>query len=111
MKSLNYRPLCDDRGEFLQWVNDLRNLSGAYVIRSKRSHDVLYVGESHTGNLAKTLKRHFWRWKDDAERKHFTYDRRDVEAAVRITPPNSAKGAQDNLILRLTPRDNQAIPF
>jgi hypothetical protein len=71
---------------------------------------VLYVGESHTGNLAKTLKRHFYPWRDDAERVHNTYDRHAVEVAVRLTPPPAAVGAQDNLIRRLEPRDNGYTP-
>lgn len=110
MKSLTYRPPCDDRGNFLPWLNDLRNQSGAYVIRSRpglfSGPRCLYVGESHTGNLAKTIKRHFYPWDDAPERKHAVYDRHAVEIAVRLTPPGAAVGAQNNLIARLNPRDN-----
>lgn len=111
MKPLAYRPPADDKGEFLPWLNDLRNQSGAYIIRNRDSGAVLYVGESHTGNLAKTIKRHFYPWKV----KGFfsekfagnVYQRGRVEIAVRITPPgSSAIGAQNNLINRLNPRDN-----
>ena len=100
----------DLHGEFPQWLNDLRNLSGAYIIRDRRTREILYVGESHTGNLARTLKRHFYPWRDDPERRHNTYDRQAVEVAVRLTPPTTAVGAQDNLIRRLAPRDNGYIP-
>lgn len=110
MKNLNYRPPCNQSGQFLAWLNDLRNLSGAYVIRDARTKRVLYIGESHTGNLAKTIKRHFWHWRDDVERKHYTYDRQSVEVAVRLTPPTTAAAAQDNLIRRIEPRDNAFIP-
>ncbi len=110
MKSLCYRPPSDANGEFTDWLNSLRNLSGAYVIRHKSTHRTLYVGESHTGNLAKTLKHHFYPWRDDVERVHNTYDRHAVEVAVRLTPPTTAVGAQDNLIRRLKPRDNGYIP-
>lgn len=110
MKGLNYRPPSDANGDFADWLNSLRNLSGAYVIRHKTTHRTLYVGESHTGNLAKTLKRHFYAWRDDAERVHNTYDRHAVEVAVRLTPPPTAVGAQDNLIRRLEPRDNGYTP-
>ena len=79
MKGLIYRPPSDAHGEFAEWLNALRNQSGAYIIRSRRSHEILYVGESHTGNLAKTLKRHFYAWRDDPERIHHTYDRRAVD--------------------------------
>ena len=59
MKTLNYSPICDASGNFLGWLNALRNLSGAYVIRHKSTKQTLYVGDSATGNLAKTIKRHF----------------------------------------------------
>lgn len=109
MRDLNYRPVCDADGRFLPWLNDLRNSSGAYVIGSRRG-TTYYVGESHTGNLAATVKRHFYPWRDDALRKHHTYDRHAVEVAVRLTPCTTAAGAQNNLILRLEPRDNGVIP-
>ena len=95
MKPLTYYPPCDARGEFLEWLHSLRNLSGAYVIRAKSNHRTLYVGESHTGNLSKTIKRHFYPWRDDPERRHNVYDRNAVEIAVRLTPPTTAVGAQD----------------
>jgi len=59
MRELYYRPPCDADGNFTDWLNALRNQSGAYIIRHRRTRRILYVGESHTGNLAKTLKRHF----------------------------------------------------
>jgi len=110
MRDLVYRPPCDERGDFAKWLDELRNQTGAYVIRSKRTHEILYVGESHTGRLAKTIKRHFYPWRDDAERVHSTYARYAVEIAIRLTPPNSAVGAQNNLIHRLNPRDNGTAP-
>jgi len=110
MRDLIYRPVCDARGEFLDWLHSLRNRSGAYVIRSKSNRRTFYVGESHTGNLAKTIKRHFYPWRDDPERRHNVYDRHAVEVATRLTPPTTAVGAQDNLIRRLEPRDNGYTP-
>lgn len=110
MRDLIYRSVSDARGEFLDWLHSLRNRSGAYVIRSKSTRRTLYVGESHTGNLAKTIKRHFYPWRDDPERRHNVYDRHAVDVAVRLTPPTTAVGAQDNLIRRLEPRDNGYMP-
>lgn len=111
MKPLVYRAPADARGEFLPWVDELRNQSGAYIIRDAKSKRILYVGESHTGALAKSLKRHFWPWKDTRERQHHSYQRQRVEVAVRLTPPGPpAVGCQDNLILRLEPRDNGTNP-
>lgn len=106
MRDLNYRPACDERGEFLPWLHALRNQSGAYVIRARENGRTLYVGESHTGNLAKTIKRHFYPWKDSPDRPHHVYQRGRVEIAVRLCPPEAAAGAQFNLIQRLNPRDN-----
>lgn len=110
MRDLHYRPPVDAHGDFPDWLNELRNQSGAYIIRSRHTREILYVGESHTGSLAKTIKRHFYPWRDDPERKHHTYSRSLVEVAVRLTPPPAAVGAQDNLIRRLEPRDNGYTP-
>jgi len=106
MKPLVYRTPTDSNGNFLAWVNALRNASGAYIIRNRDSGAVLYVGESHTGRLADTIKRHFYPWKDSPERVHHVYQRGRVEVAVRVCPPRGAIGAQSNLIHRLDPRDN-----
>lgn len=106
MKGLNYRSPIGGPRRFAQWLLDLRNQSGAYVVRSADTKQTLYVGESHTGRLADTIRRHFHTWNDTSERKHFTYSPHRVEVAERITPPPSAVGAQDNLIDRLDPRDN-----
>ena len=75
MKGLTYRPPCDANGDFADWLNALRNQSGAYIIRHRRTRQILYVGESHSGLLAKVVKRHFYPWRDDPERVHNTYDR------------------------------------
>jgi excinuclease UvrABC nuclease subunit len=111
VKGLNYRPPSDSTGQFFPWLNDLRASSGAYVIRRSDNGEVLYVGESHTGQLARTIKRHFYAWQDTADRKHHTYQKGRVEIAVRVTPPGPAAiGAQNNLIRRLNPRDNGTNP-
>lgn len=81
------------------------NLSGAYVIRDRSTGAVFYVGESHTGRLKKTVLRHFQFWTGPTAGP--TYNRNRVEIALRVTPPASAVSAQDNLICRLSPRDNE----
>lgn len=101
---------------FAPWVNALRNSSGAYVIRRKGDHRVLYIGESHTGRLADTIKRHFYPWRDDQSRKHFTARAGAVQVAVRVTPQNAAVSTQNKLIDRLNPEHNKQgvsedIPF
>jgi hypothetical protein len=110
VKDLTSRRPCDNNGDFLPWLHELRNQSGAYIIRERAGLFsgvlCLYVGKSHTGSLAKTIKRHFYAWRDNSVCRHHTYDRRREEIAVRLTPPLSAVGAQNSLIIRLNPRDN-----
>lgn len=106
MKELVYRSPLGGPRRFAAWLNDLRASSGAYVIRDRKSGRVLYVGESHSGRLAATIKRHFHAWRDSTDRVHFTYGPALVEVAARVTPPPAAIGAQNNLIRRLSPRDN-----
>jgi hypothetical protein len=103
INELRYKPL----GMFFPgWLNELRTKSGAYVIRNKATHEILYVGESHTGRLAKTIKRHFYAWKDDPARVHHVFARRSVEVATRVTPPDKAKEEEKALIARLQPEKN-----
>ena len=106
MKGLNYRSPIGGPRVFVEWLIALANQSGAYVIRSTKTKEILYVGESHTGRLSATIRRHFHAWEDSPDRKHFTYSPHYVEVAVRTTPRKSAVGAQNNLIQRLRPRDN-----
>lgn len=109
MATLNYRAPADKEGNFLPWLHALRNQSGAYVIR-KKSGAVLCVGESHTGNLARTIKRHFYPWKIKGwfsdQFMGREYNRCAVDVAVVTCPPAAAVGLQNNLIERLDPRDN-----
>ena len=106
MVDLNYRSAIGGKRVFADWLIALKNQSGAYVIRSAKTKETLYVGESHTGRLADTVRRHFHEWNDSPERKHYTYSRHHVEVAVRVTPQNAAVATQDKLIQRLRPRDN-----
>jgi len=83
--------------------------SGVYVIKGPGMwiDEVLYVGESHTGNLRKTLTRHFQRWKGKTAGP--TYGRRKVRVAV-LQMKNRGKvvAVQNALIKRFSPRDNTA---
>ncbi len=103
-KPLVYRPPYAN-GKPAAWLSELGDRSGVYVIRDARSHRVLYVGESHSGRLRKTLLRHFQKWSGRTAGP--TYPPAGVEVALRLTPPPSAVAAQDNLICRLAPRDNE----
>lgn len=94
--------------EWPAWVRDLAGKSGVYVIREREGGRVLYVGESHTGRLKKTLLRHFQSW--SGRTAGVTYSRGSVEIAVQVTPPARAVAVQDKTICRLKPRDNTLSP-
>jgi len=59
---MNYRPITPYGSKWPKWLQKLKGKSGVYVIQRKRDGKTLYVGESHTGNLKRTLQRHFWHW-------------------------------------------------
>ena len=107
MSALVYRSPLGGARRFAPWVVALGASSGVYVIRSAATRQVLYVGESHTGRLRKTLLRHFQAWSDDKVRRHFVIRPESVEVAVRLCPPSAAPGAQDRLIQRLQPKHNR----
>jgi hypothetical protein len=85
------------------------------VFRDADSHEILYVGSS-SSRLYDTMTRHFqqWRrykgfWKGQYGEGHdpgLTFDRDDVEVAVRVTTASSALDEEMRLIARLRPRDN-----
>ncbi len=91
---------------------ELGRLSGVYVIESHQTGRVLYVGESHTNQLRKTIMRHFQQWKQDYMHKQprATYDRRRVSVRVEVTAPGAAIERQNDLICELEPRDNLLTP-
>jgi hypothetical protein len=113
--NLVYRSIGASREPYPQWVRDLKDASGVYVIRDADSSEILYVGSSR-GRLYDTLTRHFqvWRrwkgfWNGQYGEGHdpgLTYDRDDVEVAVRLTRANEALDEEARLIQRLRPRDN-----
>jgi hypothetical protein len=92
--------------------NELHRQSGIYVIYSKQTGKCLYVGESHTNTLKKTILRHFQLWGLDHFHKtaRATYDRNRVSVYVETTAPGSAFERQNDLICELNPRDNEQLP-
>jgi excinuclease UvrABC nuclease subunit len=107
MSRLSYREPLDalDRSRYAPWLRELRHQSGIYVIRDRRTSTVLYVGESHTGQLYDTITRHFQTWRG-AQGRH-EYDRARVDVAARVVPAPSAYAHQVSLIKKLRPRDNE----
>ncbi len=106
MASLLFRPVCDARGNLCRWLNQFARRSGVYVIRQPGLvfSTVLYVGESHSGTLKKTILRHFQKWTGKTAGP--TYPRTKVEVAVAPTSAETAVSRQNALIRELSPRDN-----
>ncbi len=99
--------------------------SGAYAFRERRSRRLLYVGESHTGRLWKTLLRHVQPGtrstctKRDPKRRggcllfadlrEWTYagDAADLDVAIWLTSKGDARELEGELIERLEPEHNE----
>lgn len=124
-----WKPLIVDRA----WNAELREAgsraSGAYVVRRKSDREVLYVGMSETGQLWKTMTRHFHDWKSlpkhfwsaDGTRlvrgkETFQHARPELlEAAIFVTstgkrtkhtPDRFARTLETDLISRYQPKVN-----
>lgn len=100
---LRFRKVCNSK-TFASWVRSLSKSSGVYLIRALDG-EMLYIGESHTKRLYKTLTRHFQKW-SDYRRYRIVYDRNSVRVAVVQTPDEIAFEKQNVLIARFKPRDN-----
>jgi len=97
-------PWNDETAHYYVWLRNLQGVSGVYVIRDADTHEPLYVGESHTDRLYDTITRHFREWR--GWQAGLTYDREDVEIAVKVTSAAAAPDEQYATINRLQPRDN-----
>ena len=95
-----------EAGTRFAWADDFppEGVSGVYAIASLTGV-VLYVGESHTGRLRKTVARHFQVWNDQqAERP--VYDRHQVQICWAQTAPADALETETQWMIDLEPRDN-----
>lgn len=109
-------------GQFSQKLRDrIVHASGAYAIREKKGHKVVYVGESRRGVMWKTLLRHFHApesFRKTRQRGIFTTrSPASYEVAVWVTgkghrprgkaePDQKAMAAQAEWIKRLRPSHN-----
>lgn len=86
--------------------NSIAKKSGVYIIKKKGV--VVYIGESHTNNLYKTLYRHFQSWIDVQKRVVFKNDKSSgaIKVRVIITTPKQAIRLQKYLIRKMKPRLN-----
>jgi hypothetical protein len=110
-----FRPVGKPGEVYPAWLAPFRNASGVYLIKVDRR--LVYIGESHTGNLLRTLTRHFSTWKRSklwwaglnrghGEEPGATYPRARCTVAVEVTAPDAAPLREAELIARLAPRDN-----
>lgn len=107
------RPATQPNGKYSALLQCSRRQSGIYAIVDRRTRQVLYVGESHTGRLYDTITRHFRRWRvnprTDATGRRFggtTYKREDVAVVFVVCEHVHAAALQFAEIQRLAPRDN-----
>lgn len=101
---MNFQELTDGP-KYRSWVADLAGKSGVYVIREKGVFgDIVYIGESHTGRLKKTLLRHFQHW--TGKTKGPTFTRTEVLVAIFKTRPENAQELQNALIAEHRPKLN-----
>lgn len=114
MSRLVFRPLSAGflrdlfGADYPAWVRKLKGKSGVYLIRNAGSSKVLYVGESHTGNLYETLTRHFQAW--SGRTAGATFARGSVRVAVKVTPAGRAVAEQNRLICKFQPSENTLSP-
>ena len=133
MTSRTWRPVGGQGKPYPGWMQKLRKSSGVYAIRviGMWTNKVVYVGESHSGRLTKTIARHFAAWGrskawwsgmfsgTDPGR---TYDRAECEVCVEVTGQDRCESLraialQTSWIRELHPRDNiqdaseEKIPF
>jgi hypothetical protein len=83
-------------------------VSGVYAIRDRWSHIALYVGESHTDNLRRTITRHFQTW-NDAEQERAVYGRERAEVCWLQTAADAAIAKETEWLAFFEPRDNLVI--
>ncbi|MEE9311027.1 MAG: hypothetical protein V3V10_01320 [Planctomycetota bacterium] len=80
--------------------------NGVYGIRSKKSKQVLYIGESHTERLLRTLTRHLQDWNGPTAGP--SYERSSVEVAWKVS--KDPLKAEAKLIGHYDPPDNTDKP-
>jgi excinuclease UvrABC nuclease subunit len=102
---MNFRPVVEGRS-YADWIGQYRDKSGVYLIRAKDGGEILYIGESHSDTLTRTLTRHFNKWTGPTAGP--TYARSKVEVAVIKTRKERALEYQNALIEEHRPKDNIA---
>jgi len=112
-----YRKVGDFGEPYPDWMRDLRDERGVYVIRYIDSAEPAWVGHSTT-DLRKTITRHFQAWARESRSQYAnydypragTYERSEMEVAVAIadddTPNADIYEVETVLVCDLQPVDN-----
>lgn len=83
----------------------LNKKPGVYLIKSKQTGEIKYVGYSAT-NLKRTLYRHFQNWNDKAQDR-YVYDKNRYLIRVIETTSKRAPQLEKYLIAKYNPKDNK----
>jgi len=83
----------------------LNKKPGVYLIKSKQTGEIKYVGHSTT-NLKRTLYRHFQNWNDRAQER-YVYDKNRYLIRVIETTSKRAPELEKYLIAKYNPKDNR----
>jgi hypothetical protein len=86
-------------------AKDLSKTPGVYLIKSKQTGKIKYVGHSAT-NLKRTLYRHFQQWNDKAQDR-YVYDKNKYLIRVIKTTSKRAPELEKYLIDKYKPKDNK----
>lgn len=78
-----------------------RNKPGVYLIRSKSTNKIVYVGFSKN-NMYRTMYRHFQQWQG----QHITYNPNNFEVRIIETTSARAEKLEKYLIHKYKPVDN-----
>lgn len=99
-----FDPYEQGRTSWPRFVTDEKK--GVYIIRDKRSGQIIYIGQS-TSNIYKTLYRHFQNW-DDPTQYRVTYPKQGKEVAVFIVKnAREVLELERYLIIKYQPKDNE----
>lgn len=79
--------------------------AGVYIIKSKRTGDIVYIGHSKT-NLYRTMYRHFQSWDDPLQRRVVYKQKNNYLVRVVFTSPARAEKLERGLIAKYKPKDN-----
>ena len=103
MKKSSFRdPYKKDKGKISTTFRNTYEKSGVYIIRSKKTKNILYVGGS-SNNLYRTMYRHFQSWED--KQKRATYGKFSTQVKVILATPIEAHSLEIRLTKELKPKD------